>query len=138
MESSAKDQGVKKADNVILVSTKKNPNFYVFLGKQYLNDHETIEIHALGNAVSTGVIAAENLVRYSQIITYSLNFLETGMLTSQKSKQRPSLFQVNREKARRPSCSSHWRRAISSMKTWKSSTRSEKRTKRKRKRASNE
>lgn len=45
------------------MSVKKNPNFYVFLGKKYLETHETIELHALGNAVSTSVIAAENLVR---------------------------------------------------------------------------
>ena len=49
--------------NQINVSVKKNPNFYVFLGKRYLEIHETIELHALGNAVSTSVIASENLVR---------------------------------------------------------------------------
>ncbi len=49
--------------NQINVSTKKNANFYVFLGKKYLERYETIEMHALGNAVSTSVIAAENLVR---------------------------------------------------------------------------
>jgi hypothetical protein len=52
-----------KAGNIINVSIKKNPNFYVFLGKKYLQDHETIELHALGNATSTSVIAAENLQR---------------------------------------------------------------------------
>lgn len=35
----------------------------MFLGKRYLEIHETIELHALGNAVSTSVIASENLVR---------------------------------------------------------------------------
>jgi len=49
--------------NQINVSVKKNPNFYVFLGKKYLETHEKIELHALGNAVSTSVIASENLVR---------------------------------------------------------------------------
>ena len=49
--------------NQINVSVKKTPNFYVFLGKKYLESHEQIELHALGNAVSTSVIAAENLVR---------------------------------------------------------------------------
>jgi len=49
--------------NQINVSNKKNSNFYVFLGKKYLEEHDTIELHALGNAVSTAVIAAENLVR---------------------------------------------------------------------------
>ena len=54
---------VPAKSNQINVSTKKNPNFYVFLGKQYLIDNEVIELHALGNAVSISVIAAENLVR---------------------------------------------------------------------------
>ena len=49
--------------NQINVSLKKNPNFYVFLGKRYLEIHETVELHALGNAVCTSVIASENLVR---------------------------------------------------------------------------
>ena len=49
--------------NQINVSVKKNPNFYVFLGKRYFEKYETIELHALGNAASTSVIASENLVR---------------------------------------------------------------------------
>lgn len=52
-----------ESSNQINVSVKKLPNFYVFLGKKYLETHETIEFHALGNAVSTSVIASENLVR---------------------------------------------------------------------------
>lgn len=55
--------GGPENSNQINVSVKKNPNFYVFLGKKYLETHETIELHALGNAVSTSVIASENLVR---------------------------------------------------------------------------
>ena len=35
----------------------------MFLGKKYLEEHPEVEFHALGNAVSTSVIAAENLVR---------------------------------------------------------------------------
>ncbi|TNV75197.1 hypothetical protein FGO68_gene1500 [Halteria grandinella] len=49
--------------NQINVSTKKNSNFYVFLGKKYLEENDTVELHALGNAVSISVIAAEKLVR---------------------------------------------------------------------------
>ena len=57
-------EGVVDANsNQINVSTKKNPNFYVFLGKKYLEANEEVELHALGNAVSISVIAAENLVR---------------------------------------------------------------------------
>ena len=64
MTEEAKQQTQPAANsNQINVSTKKNPNFYVFLGKKYLEENETVELHALGNAVSISVIAAENLVR---------------------------------------------------------------------------
>lgn len=49
--------------NIINVSNKRNQNFYVFLGKQLLKEHDWIEFQALGNAVSTAVMSAENLVR---------------------------------------------------------------------------
>ena len=61
-EAAQKTNGPDQS-NQINVSVKKNPNFYVFLGKKYFETHETIELHALGNAVSTSVIASENLVR---------------------------------------------------------------------------
>ena len=63
MESSKdqREENKKPDTNQINVSTKKNPNFYVFLGKKYLQHYDTIELHALGNAVSTSVIAAETL-----------------------------------------------------------------------------
>ena len=64
--------------NQINVSTKKNPNFYVFLGKKYLEANETIEMHALGNAVSISVIAAENLVRNDYA---SFHKIETRTIT---------------------------------------------------------
>ena len=53
----------KYPENQINVTTRKNSNFYVFLGKKIFQNHNTIELHALGNAVSVSVIAAENLVR---------------------------------------------------------------------------
>ena len=73
----------KANPNQINVSTKKNPNFYVFLGKKYLEEHETVEMHALGNAVSISVIAAENLVRndyatFSEIKTKTITMEGTS------------------------------------------------------------
>jgi len=62
-ETAPKNNSGPENSNQINVSVKKNPNFYVFLGKKYFEEHETIELHALGNAVSTSVIASENLVR---------------------------------------------------------------------------
>lgn len=71
--------------NQINVSVKKNPNFYVFLGKKYLETHETIELHALGNAVSTSVIAAENLVRNNYA---TFEKIQTKTITVQASNNR--------------------------------------------------
>ena len=62
-ETAQKNNSGPENSNQINVSVKKNPNFYVFLGKKYFESHDTIELHALGNAVSTSVIASENLVR---------------------------------------------------------------------------
>ena len=62
MERSGATSG-DQPKNQINVSTKKNPNFYVFLGKKLLQENDTIQLHSLGNAVSISVIAAENLVR---------------------------------------------------------------------------
>ena len=53
----------QQKSNQINVSVKKNPDFYVFLGKKYLETHKSIELHALGNAISISVIVSENLVR---------------------------------------------------------------------------
>ena len=61
--SNPREPRARENPNQINVSTKRNSNFYVFLGKQILKDHSTIEFHALGNAVSASVMAAENLVR---------------------------------------------------------------------------
>ena len=98
---------VKANLNQINVSTKKNPNFYVFLGKKYLEEHETVEMHALGNAVSISVIAAENLVRndyatFSEIKTKTIN-VEGAKGESKKAKlfitlKRSANFFENMEK----------------------------------------
>lgn len=63
-DNKATPQERKGPADVINVSNKRKAKFYVYLGKQILKDHNTIQLHALGNAVSTSVQAAENLVRY--------------------------------------------------------------------------
>jgi len=57
----------------------------VFLGKKYLETYETIELHALGNAVSTSVIASENLVRNNYA---SFAEIKTKTITVQASNNR--------------------------------------------------
>lgn len=63
MEAATRTTQPRENPNIINVSNKRNQNFYVFLGKQLLKEHAWIEFHALGNAVSTAVMTAENLVR---------------------------------------------------------------------------
>jgi len=84
-QSTAAQAEAVENPNQINVSVKKTPNFYVFLGKKYLEKEEEIELHALGNAVSTSVIAAENLVR-NQYATFKS--IRTETITVQTSNNR--------------------------------------------------
>jgi DNA-binding protein len=68
MENKPATQQPRENPNIINVSNKRNQNFYVFLGKQLLKEHDWIEFQALGNAVSTAVMSAENLVRLVNIM----------------------------------------------------------------------
>lgn len=45
------------------MSIQKNFTFFVFLAKKYLEEHDTIELHALGSAVTHSVQAADNLIK---------------------------------------------------------------------------
>ena len=49
--------------NQINVSNRKNQSFYVYLAKKTLEQHDNLVLHALGNATTISVIAAENLVK---------------------------------------------------------------------------
>ena len=51
-------------ENVINVSTQKNFTFFVFLAKKFLEENESVELHALGSAVSHAVQAADNLIKH--------------------------------------------------------------------------
>ena len=121
--------GEPRNPNQINVSNKKNANFYVFLGKKLLQENDTIELHALGNAISTSVIAAENLVRYFSTFIYFI-FIETSMLSSRKSKLRPSQLRETEETQREPNSSSLLRSIQTSKRTWRNSMKSKKKTKR--------
>jgi len=57
------EEGAKHPDHEVHVSSKRNSNFFVFLGKKALESNQTIELHALGNAIQTSVVTAQNLVR---------------------------------------------------------------------------
>ena len=57
------DKALKIESNQINVSNRKNQAFYVYLCKKTLEQHEDLVLHALGNATTISVIAAEKLVR---------------------------------------------------------------------------
>ena len=57
------DRELKIETNQINVSNRKNQAFYVYLCKKTLEQHEELVLHALGNATSVSVVAAEKLVR---------------------------------------------------------------------------
>ena len=69
--------------NQINVSNRKNQSFYVFLCKKTLEKHETLVLHALGNATSVSVIAAEKLVRngYAEYSTMETKTIEVDETT---------------------------------------------------------
>jgi hypothetical protein len=49
--------------NIVNVSMKRPVNFYVFLAKKYLAKEGVVEYHALGDAMTLSVQAAEVLVK---------------------------------------------------------------------------
>ena len=68
----------------------------MFLGKKYLETHEVIELHAMGNAAPGAVIASENLVRHNYAI---FGDIRTQAITVQSNNYRgeskkPKLFIV--------------------------------------------
>lgn len=55
---------IKPTSNKIQISAKRDPGFYIFLSKLFLMDFEEVELHALGDAISTGVKVSEQLCRF--------------------------------------------------------------------------
>ena len=76
------DRDLKIESNQINVSNRKNQAFYVYLCKKTLEQHEELVLHALGNATSVSVVAAEKLVRngyaeYVSLITKTIEVEES-------------------------------------------------------------
>ena len=64
------------------MSNRKNQAFYVYLCKKTLEQHEELVLHALGNATSVSVVAAEKLVRngyadYVSLVTKTIEVEES-------------------------------------------------------------
>merc|ERR1719453_450317 len=64
--------------NQINVSNRKNQSFYVYLAKKTLEKHDDLVLHALGNATTISVIAAENLVKngYAEYVSLETKTIE--------------------------------------------------------------
>ena len=76
------DKDLKIDSNQINVSNRKNQAFYVYLCKKTLECHEDLVLHALGNATSVSVVAAEKLVRngyadYVSLVTKTIEVEES-------------------------------------------------------------
>ena len=67
-------------ENVINVSTQKNFTFFVFLAKKFLEENESVELHALGSAVMHAVQAADNLIKH-KYATLDKIYTDSIMLT---------------------------------------------------------
>ena len=55
---------INPSSNKIQISSKRDTGFYVFLSKLFLMDFNDIELHALGDAITTAVKVGELLCRY--------------------------------------------------------------------------
>ena len=76
------EEGKNQAeDNIINVSTQKNFTFFVFLAKKFLEQNETVELHALGSAVTHAVQAADNLIKHKYA---TLTRIYTNSVTLQR------------------------------------------------------
>ena len=51
-------------DDKVTITSQRAAPFYVFIAKNALNNHDTIELHALGLAMSVCVSAADMLIKY--------------------------------------------------------------------------
>lgn len=51
-------------DNKMQISNQRDFKFYNFLSKIFLKEFETVELHALGEAISLSVRVAENMSRF--------------------------------------------------------------------------
>ena len=76
------DKDLTIESNQINVSNRKNQAFYVYLCKKTLEQHDTLVLHALGNATSVSVVAAEKLVRngyadYVSLVTKTIEVEES-------------------------------------------------------------
>ena len=69
----------RPTSNLIRVSKRKNIGFWVYLSKVYLKNFEKIELHALGDAISSAVRCAETLQRKGLCNMKKINTLTVAL-----------------------------------------------------------
>ena len=53
-----------KFTNTVTITARKGPGYYVFVAKKALENHNEIELHALGLAMSVCISAADQLMKF--------------------------------------------------------------------------
>ena len=92
MEGNKNKKLMNPTSNKIQISAKRDTGFYVFLSKIFLLDYDEIELHALGDAINTGVKVGELLCRheYTTISKLETTTIEPGSEgDTQKDQARP-------------------------------------------------
>lgn len=64
--------------NLLLVSNKRDVKHFLYIARQILNDHNEIEITAIGESISNAIIIGETLCRnkftqWGKIKTFTIN-----------------------------------------------------------------
>lgn len=93
---------LKPTSNQLQVSNKKDVKFFTFLAKIFLAEFPTIELHSLGEAISTGVKVAESLERFGYAkITKIQQFTHTFEETQDQRKGKKVKMVVVLEKSQK-------------------------------------
>lgn len=79
---------IKPENNIVQISSKKDTGFYIFIAKLFLLDFETIELHGLGDAITTCVKVAESLSRYGYTVIQKIETLTLAPTAEEKGPRR--------------------------------------------------
>ena len=79
----------RPTSNLIRVSKRKNIGFWVYLSKVYLKNFEKIELHALGDAITSAVRAAETLQRKGVCSLKKINTLTVALERRSRPEDQP-------------------------------------------------
>eukprot|EP01017_Pseudomicrothorax_dubius_P002217 TRINITY_DN0_c956_g1_i2.p1 TRINITY_DN0_c956_g1~~TRINITY_DN0_c956_g1_i2.p1 ORF type:complete len:118 (+),score=16.85 TRINITY_DN0_c956_g1_i2:50-403(+) len=87
-------------NNIINVSTRKDTRFFMYLSKLFLRKFETIELHALGEAISISSRVSESLSRYGYATMSKINLQTIAMQQKEGEKGHSDGRAGNRKKVK--------------------------------------